>query len=75
MMNDYLYERVRRIELERIERQRIRFRDAPPARRRSVTAPAARAVGRRLRHLGEAIELWAFFSERQHALRAEGRRL
>jgi hypothetical protein len=74
-MNDYMHERVRQMELELIERKRAPFRDAPPPRRRSLAAPVARAIGSRLRSLGEAIELWAFFSERKHAMRADGRRL
>jgi hypothetical protein len=74
-MNDYLHLRVREMELETIERKPGALRDAPPRRPRSMTAPAARAVGSRIRRLGEAIERWAFFSERQHALRTDGRRL
>jgi hypothetical protein len=74
-MNDYLHLRVREMELETIDRKPDALRDTPPRRRRSVTAPAARAIGSRLRRLGEAIERWAFFSERQNAMRADARRL
>jgi hypothetical protein len=75
MMSDYLHLRVREMELEMLDRKPGALRDTPPRRRRSVTAPAARAIGSRLRRLGEAIERWAFFAERQHALRTDGRRL
>jgi hypothetical protein len=75
MMNDYLHMKAREMEIDLIERRLAPFLDGPPRRPRSIAAPAARALGRRLRRLGEAIELWAFFSERQHAVRAEGRRL
>jgi hypothetical protein len=74
-VNDYLHLRVREMELEMLDRKPDALRDAPPRRPRSIAAPAARAVGSRLRRLGEAIERWAFFSERQNAMRADARRL
>jgi hypothetical protein len=57
--NEYAREKLREIdeELQRGLRGKHVARAAPE--RPHVLAPAARIAGRRLRHLGEAIESWA----------------
>jgi len=58
--NEYTHEKLQELdsELKRSREQRPRLCAAPRAARRPL-APVARATGRRVRRLGEALEAWA----------------
>jgi hypothetical protein len=60
MWNEYAREKLMQIESERLRRREsVRVQVQEPVRVRRPLAPAARAAGRGLRRLGEAIEDWA----------------
>jgi hypothetical protein len=71
MWNEYAREKLMEIESERLRRREsVRASVQEPVRVRGPLAPAARATGRSLRRLGEAIENWA--TPRPDPLRSQG---